>query len=142
MRLNNMYYSVSDLCEKHRLTQENFTDIYLNENVKLCIYLTKLKTYYFDFILIDEKVDHYEIQSCFISGLFYLTTYETCKILRCGEALVSHVRPAGKDFITLAQPRRITFDDLLVDATHFSAFDQLCSTYARTQETQPKRLQA
>lgn len=124
MTTNTTHLSVSDLCRQHHLTPDDFLDIFLNENMKLCIYLANLKTYYFDFTLVNHEVDELDIQSYFISGLFYLTTYETCKVLHKGEAEISRIQPEGKTFITLAHPHRISFSDLLVDTPNLHLFNK------------------
>ncbi len=110
------YCSVSDICTSYHLSKDDFLDIFLRENVKLCIYLKNLKTYYFDFTLVDYELKQSHVQIEFVSGLFYLTTYEACKVLHRGEAFISRIRPSGEMFISLAHPQKIVFDDLLVDA--------------------------
>lgn len=124
MTIDTAYRSVRDLCIQYHLTSDDFLDIFLCEKIKLCIYLAHLKTYYFDFILVNDKIDKFDVKSYFISGLFYLTTYETCKILRKGEADISRVQPQGKTFITLAYPHKILFSDLLIDTYNFNLFHQ------------------
>lgn len=124
MTIYTAYRSVSELCTQHHLTSDDFLDIFLSENMKLCIYLANLKTYYFDFTLVNDEVDEFDVQSYFISGLFYLTTYESCKILHKGEADISRVQPKGKTFITLAHPHKILFSDLLVDTDNFNLFNR------------------
>ncbi len=125
MTVNMPYCSVSDICASHQLTKDDFIDVFLRKNLKLCVYLTGLKTYYFDFTLIDYKLKQYHVCSSFESGLFYLTAYEACKVLSQGESLISRIKPAGEMFITLAHPQKIMFEDLLVDTQGMQLFQPL-----------------
>ncbi len=129
MTINASCHFVKELCANHQMTKDDFIDIFLSENLKLCIYLSDLKTYYFDFKLVDYELDSYNVHACFSSGLFYLTSYEACKVLCNGESFVSRIQPAGEMFITLAHPQRILFDDLLLDSKSWQQLN--CTRFNR-----------
>ncbi len=137
MTLDKPYYSVSELCLAHQLTKNDFMDIFLTENLKLCIYLSNLKTYYFDLTVCNSEINEYKVQSRLMSGLFYLTSYEACKVLCKGESLISCIQPQGNAFITLSEPRKILFSDLLIDVNGFDTFDKLCCGITSTVSNQP-----
>lgn len=133
MTIPSHYHSVSDICKQYHLSTDDFLDILINENIKLCIYMANLKTYYFDFKMINREIDEYDVQSYFLSGLFYLTRYEACKILHKGEADIFRIQPKGKAFITLAHPHRTLVSDLLMDEKSIHLLQKALSDYTITE---------
>ena len=127
------YHSVSELCVQLKLKPSQLIYLILNENLTVSIYISNLKTYYFDFVLRDCKIDICDVHSCFISGLFHLTPYETQKILKKGKGSVSCVKPQDDAYITLAHPYPISIDDLLIDTQGLSQVNQAISLQENNQ---------
>ncbi len=119
------YHSVPELCSRLQLEPHQLIHLILNKNLTVSIYISNLKTYYFDFVLNNQKIDICDVHSCFISGLFHLTPYETSKILKKGIAHVSCIKPQDDAYITLAHPYPISIVDFLIDThsiSHINSF--------------------
>ncbi|MBE6455469.1 MAG: hypothetical protein IJC11_01990 [Alphaproteobacteria bacterium] len=116
------YHSLNTLCIRYNLSPSDILDGLFSTDMELCIHCKNLKTYFFDFTLINEKTQKYAIKTLYLTGPFYLATYDSCKILHQGTATVSKLKPQNYKFIAPADTQQVSVKDLLFDEINYQKF--------------------